>query len=160
MRLRPILATVTAALAAATCLTAAGPAAAHGGGACSPSVSVDRFSDALLRSRCARVTPHPVATWRGVALALALAFAFGAPRAARADGEIDTSFGATATGIVVENLGHATDRVAAMATAPGGRIVIAGDTANANRDIVVIALRESGVIDTSFAGSGRVTGME
>ncbi|GAA2276229.1 esterase-like activity of phytase family protein [Streptomyces atrovirens] len=47
MRLRPILATVTAALAAATCLTAAGPAAAHGGGACSPSVSVDRFSDAL-----------------------------------------------------------------------------------------------------------------
>ncbi|MGW4023940.1 esterase-like activity of phytase family protein [Streptomyces sp. NPDC005009] len=47
MRLRPILATVTAALAAATCLTAAGPAAAHGDRACSPSVSVDRFSDAL-----------------------------------------------------------------------------------------------------------------
>ncbi|MFC8367134.1 esterase-like activity of phytase family protein [Streptomyces sp. NPDC057238] len=47
MRLRPILATLTAALAAATCLTAAGPAAAHGGRACSPSVSVDRFSDAL-----------------------------------------------------------------------------------------------------------------
>lgn len=47
MRLRPILATVTAALAAATCLTAAGPATAHGDRTCSPSVSVDRFSDAL-----------------------------------------------------------------------------------------------------------------
>ncbi|MFC8712805.1 esterase-like activity of phytase family protein [Streptomyces sp. NPDC057197] len=56
MRLRTVLATVTAGLAAATCLTA-GPAAAttapdhtrdrardH---ACSPSVSLDRFSDAL-----------------------------------------------------------------------------------------------------------------
>ncbi|CAL9557033.1 esterase-like activity of phytase family protein [Streptomyces sp. Tu 3180] len=50
MRLRTLLATTTAALAAAGCLTAAGPANArpheprH---ACSPSVSVDRFSDAL-----------------------------------------------------------------------------------------------------------------
>ncbi|MFJ9536338.1 esterase-like activity of phytase family protein [Streptomyces sp. NPDC101225] len=49
MRLRTVLATVTAALAAATTLTAAGPATAdpvtrH---ACSPSVSIDRFSDAL-----------------------------------------------------------------------------------------------------------------
>ncbi|MCD9872196.1 esterase-like activity of phytase family protein [Streptomyces guryensis] len=49
MRLRTVLATVTAALAAATCLTAAGPAAANSriGKACSPSVSIDRFSDAL-----------------------------------------------------------------------------------------------------------------
>ncbi|NUP23764.1 MAG: esterase-like activity of phytase family protein [Streptomyces sp.] len=62
MRLRTVLATVTAGLAAATCLTAAGPAnAAHAahvtppGGpvnsqdshACSPAVSIDRFSDAL-----------------------------------------------------------------------------------------------------------------
>ena len=49
MRLRTVLATTTAALAAATCLSAAGPAGAavqqrH---ACSPSVSLDRFSDAL-----------------------------------------------------------------------------------------------------------------
>jgi hypothetical protein len=49
MRLRTVLATTTAALAAATCLSAAGPAGAvtrqyH---ACSPSVSIDRFSDAL-----------------------------------------------------------------------------------------------------------------
>ncbi|MEU0943881.1 esterase-like activity of phytase family protein [Streptomyces canus] len=49
MQLRTVLATTTAALAAATCLTAAGPAVAsvpvsH---ACSPSVSLDRFSDAL-----------------------------------------------------------------------------------------------------------------
>ncbi|MFE7166208.1 esterase-like activity of phytase family protein [Streptomyces sp. NPDC057616] len=52
MRLRTVLATVTAALAAATTLTAAGPATAttathattH---ACSPAVSIDRFSDAL-----------------------------------------------------------------------------------------------------------------
>jgi hypothetical protein len=52
MRLRTVLATVTAALAAATTLTAAGPATAttathattH---ACSPTVSIDRFSDAL-----------------------------------------------------------------------------------------------------------------
>ncbi|MFD5597238.1 esterase-like activity of phytase family protein [Streptomyces griseorubiginosus] len=49
MQLRTVLATVTAALAAAACLTAAGPAVAsvpdrH---ACSPSVSLDRFSDAL-----------------------------------------------------------------------------------------------------------------
>ncbi|MFE6172360.1 esterase-like activity of phytase family protein [Streptomyces sp. NPDC056464] len=51
MRLRTVIATATAALAAATCLTAAGPANAHanaqGSHACSPSVSLDRFSDAL-----------------------------------------------------------------------------------------------------------------
>ena len=46
MRLRTVLATTTAALAAATCLTAAGPAHAAAN-ACSPSVSIDRFSDAL-----------------------------------------------------------------------------------------------------------------
>ncbi|WP_406493130.1 esterase-like activity of phytase family protein [Streptomyces sp. NBC_01604] len=47
MRLRTVLATTTAALAAATCLTAASPAAAGESHACSPSVSIDRFSDAL-----------------------------------------------------------------------------------------------------------------
>ncbi|MFK4105514.1 esterase-like activity of phytase family protein [Streptomyces sp. NPDC019531] len=49
MQLRTVLATTTAALAAATCLTAAGPAvaAAPVSHACSPSVSLDRFSDAL-----------------------------------------------------------------------------------------------------------------
>ncbi|MFF8590656.1 esterase-like activity of phytase family protein [Streptomyces sp. NPDC015220] len=48
MRLRTVLATVTAGLAAATCLTA-GPAAADTteNHACSPSVTLDRFSDAL-----------------------------------------------------------------------------------------------------------------
>ncbi|MEZ3178217.1 esterase-like activity of phytase family protein [Streptomyces pimonensis] len=49
MRLRTLLATA-AALTAATCLTAAGPAHAQQDGtrhACSSSVSVDRFSDAL-----------------------------------------------------------------------------------------------------------------
>jgi hypothetical protein len=49
MQLRTVLATTTAALAAATCLTAAGPAVASDpvSHACSPSVSLDRFSDAL-----------------------------------------------------------------------------------------------------------------
>ncbi|MFJ8792914.1 esterase-like activity of phytase family protein [Streptomyces sp. NPDC102462] len=49
MRMRTALATFTAALAAATCLTAAGTAGAAParGNACSPAVSVDRFSDAL-----------------------------------------------------------------------------------------------------------------
>ncbi|MGW7527047.1 esterase-like activity of phytase family protein [Streptomyces sp. NPDC054783] len=50
MRLRTVLATLTAGLAAATALTAAGPASATdsaSGNACSPSVSIDRFSDAL-----------------------------------------------------------------------------------------------------------------
>lgn len=49
MRPRTVLAALTAGLAAATCLTAAGPADANapGGHACSPSVSIDRFSDAL-----------------------------------------------------------------------------------------------------------------
>jgi hypothetical protein len=47
MRLRTVLATLTAGLAAATCLTAAGPADAQTAHACSPSVSLDRFSDAL-----------------------------------------------------------------------------------------------------------------
>lgn len=53
MRLRTVLATATAGLAAATCLTAAGPANAHAhtttrdSHACSPAVSIDRFSDAL-----------------------------------------------------------------------------------------------------------------
>ncbi|MFJ3229603.1 esterase-like activity of phytase family protein [Streptomyces sp. NPDC086787] len=47
MRLRTVLATVTAGLAAVSCLTAAGPANATEGHACSPSVSLDRFSDAL-----------------------------------------------------------------------------------------------------------------
>ncbi|KOV84269.1 lipoprotein [Streptomyces sp. NRRL WC-3618] len=46
---RTLLATVTATLAAATCLTAAGPVNANAltGNACSPAVSLDRFSDAL-----------------------------------------------------------------------------------------------------------------
>ncbi|MFF1323522.1 esterase-like activity of phytase family protein [Streptomyces chartreusis] len=51
MRLRTVLATATAGLAAATTLTAAGPANARpdssAGHACSPTVSIDRFSDAL-----------------------------------------------------------------------------------------------------------------
>ncbi|MFF9200744.1 esterase-like activity of phytase family protein [Streptomyces sp. NPDC014986] len=47
MRLRTLLAATTAALAAAGCLTAAGPAHATPVHACSPSVSVDGFSDAL-----------------------------------------------------------------------------------------------------------------
>ncbi|MEV7323729.1 esterase-like activity of phytase family protein [Streptomyces sp. NPDC093970] len=56
MRLRTVLATVTAGLAAATCLSAAGPAAATAksapvksvrANACSPTVSIDGFSDAL-----------------------------------------------------------------------------------------------------------------
>ncbi|MFI5687198.1 esterase-like activity of phytase family protein [Streptomyces sp. NPDC051636] len=47
MRLRTVLATLTAGLAAATCLSAAGPANASEGNACSPAVSIDRFSDAL-----------------------------------------------------------------------------------------------------------------
>ncbi|QQM43199.1 esterase-like activity of phytase family protein [Streptomyces liliifuscus] len=47
MRLRPLLATVTAALAAAACLTAAAPANAQRGNACSPSVSIESFSDGL-----------------------------------------------------------------------------------------------------------------
>ncbi|WP_330290822.1 esterase-like activity of phytase family protein [Streptomyces sp. NBC_00576] len=46
---RTLLATVTAGLAAATCLTAAGPVNANSrtDTACSPAVSIDRFSDAL-----------------------------------------------------------------------------------------------------------------
>ncbi|MBA4860531.1 esterase-like activity of phytase family protein [Streptomyces sp. PSKA54] len=57
MRLRSVLATVTATLAAATCLTAAGPAVAGSATAdpgkspattaCSPSASIDGYSDAL-----------------------------------------------------------------------------------------------------------------
>ncbi|MEU6280041.1 esterase-like activity of phytase family protein [Streptomyces sp. NPDC047028] len=49
MRLRTVLATLTAGLAAATCLTAAGPASANAQSrhACSSAVSIDRFSDVL-----------------------------------------------------------------------------------------------------------------
>ncbi|GGU74071.1 lipoprotein [Streptomyces filipinensis] len=49
MRPRNVLATLAAGLAAAACLTAAGPAAANGATshACSSTVSIDRFSDAL-----------------------------------------------------------------------------------------------------------------
>ncbi|WP_405882258.1 esterase-like activity of phytase family protein [Streptomyces sp. NBC_01384] len=52
MRLRSVLATVTAGLAAATSLTAAGPAvagpvAAPSANACSPAVSIESYSDAL-----------------------------------------------------------------------------------------------------------------
>ncbi|WP_328503033.1 esterase-like activity of phytase family protein [Streptomyces sp. NBC_00457] len=47
MRLRTVLATATAGLAAATCLTAAGPANAGENHACSPSVAIQGFSDAL-----------------------------------------------------------------------------------------------------------------
>ncbi|QIJ66548.1 esterase-like activity of phytase family protein [Streptomyces sp. JB150] len=47
MRRRAVLATAAATLAAATCLTAAGPANAQTGGACSPSVAIERFSDVL-----------------------------------------------------------------------------------------------------------------
>ncbi|MEV4341150.1 esterase-like activity of phytase family protein [Streptomyces sp. NPDC049590] len=49
MRLRTVCAGLAAGLAAVTSLTAAGPAAAHAPGthACSPYVSLDRFSDAL-----------------------------------------------------------------------------------------------------------------
>ncbi|MFI2432346.1 esterase-like activity of phytase family protein [Streptomyces sp. NPDC018693] len=47
MRLRTVLATVTAGLTAATCLSVAGPANAQQPHACSPSVSLTGFSDAL-----------------------------------------------------------------------------------------------------------------
>ncbi|MGY1582923.1 esterase-like activity of phytase family protein [Streptomyces sp. MN13] len=47
MRLRAVLATACAALAAAACPTAASPAHAGARHACSPSVSVEGFSDAL-----------------------------------------------------------------------------------------------------------------
>ncbi|MFD9278991.1 esterase-like activity of phytase family protein [Streptomyces mirabilis] len=52
MRMRSVLATVTAGLAAATCVTAAAPADAHSGTApgvhaCSPAVSIASYSDAL-----------------------------------------------------------------------------------------------------------------
>ncbi|WP_369246758.1 esterase-like activity of phytase family protein [Streptomyces sp. R41] len=47
MRLRSVLATVSAGLAAATCLSAATPVNALAGNACSPSVSIESFSDAL-----------------------------------------------------------------------------------------------------------------
>ncbi|CAM5431616.1 esterase-like activity of phytase family protein [Streptomyces aurantiogriseus] len=47
MRLRTVLATLTAGLAAATCLSAAGPANAQQNGACSPAVSINGFSDVL-----------------------------------------------------------------------------------------------------------------
>ncbi|MET9380310.1 esterase-like activity of phytase family protein [Streptomyces sp. NPDC002928] len=47
MRLRTVLTTVTACLAAATSLSAADPAVARENQACSPSVTIDRFSDAL-----------------------------------------------------------------------------------------------------------------
>ncbi|MGP4012819.1 esterase-like activity of phytase family protein [Streptomyces sp. 4N124] len=47
MRLRTVLATATAGLAAATCLTVAGPANAGENHACSPSVAIQGFSDAL-----------------------------------------------------------------------------------------------------------------
>ncbi|WP_225096366.1 esterase-like activity of phytase family protein [Streptomyces sp. CoH27] len=49
MRLRTVLATLTVGLAAVTSLTAAGPASANSSisKACSPSVSLDRFSDVL-----------------------------------------------------------------------------------------------------------------
>ncbi|SEQ35492.1 Uncharacterized conserved protein [Streptomyces sp. yr375] len=51
MRLRTVIAALAAGLAAATSVTAAGPAAASAhpgtGHACSPSVAIDRFSDAL-----------------------------------------------------------------------------------------------------------------
>ncbi|CAL9451344.1 esterase-like activity of phytase family protein [Streptomyces sp. enrichment culture] len=47
MRLRTVLATTTAALAAVTCLTAAGTADSAENRACSPSVRIEGFSDAL-----------------------------------------------------------------------------------------------------------------
>ncbi|RZB14662.1 esterase-like activity of phytase family protein [Streptomyces sp. F001] len=47
MRLRTVFATAAAGLAAATCLTAVGPANAQESNACSPSVSIAGFSDAL-----------------------------------------------------------------------------------------------------------------
>ncbi|MFE9607145.1 esterase-like activity of phytase family protein [Streptomyces sp. NPDC006012] len=50
MRMRTLIATFTAALGAATCLTVAGTAEATvpaAGNFCSPAVSIDRFSDAL-----------------------------------------------------------------------------------------------------------------
>ncbi|MGC9536078.1 esterase-like activity of phytase family protein [Streptomyces sp. UG1] len=47
MRLRTVLATAAATLVAATCLTATGSANAARNNACSPTVSIDRFSDAL-----------------------------------------------------------------------------------------------------------------
>src|SRR3954447_6868190 len=52
MQLRTVLATTTAPLAAATCLAATGPAqaAAPVSHACSPSVSLARFSDALAKT--------------------------------------------------------------------------------------------------------------
>jgi uncharacterized delta-60 repeat protein len=87
---------------------------------------------------------------------LVLSFLLVPPDLARADGEPDGSFGTE--GVVIDGLGSATNRVAAVAGAPDGRIVVAGDVVvEANRDLFVAAFLPSGAVDESFAGTGRVT---
>ena len=81
-----------------------------------------------------------------------LAFSLGS---AFADGEPDMSF--ATDGIAVADLGSRVDQVAGVQVAPGGRIVVAGDTqTDTSRDLVVAAFTAVGAPDVTFAGTGRV----
>jgi len=85
-----------------------------------------------------------------------LALLFTLPDRALADGERDPSFGTE--GVLLADLGDATDQVAHVAIAPSGRIVVLGDVAGAGgRDLVLAAFTPTGAPDPTFGQAGRVS---
>jgi uncharacterized delta-60 repeat protein len=102
--------------------------------------------------------PRPART--PVLLLLVLALVAGWPaRAMAASGDLDDQF--SMDGQQTVDFGGNTDHGRAVQPAPGGKIVVAGDTVVApdfeHSDLAVVRLRSNGTRDTAFSGDGRVT---
>jgi uncharacterized delta-60 repeat protein len=88
----------------------------------------------------------------GLAVAAAAALALAAPAGASAAGTVDTGFGSGGLATSAFGLGA---RASAVALAPGGRIVVAGDSRGAGGEGSLTArVLTGGTPDPSFAGNG------
>ena len=91
-----------------------------------------------------------------IASVVALVLLLVLPGRCLADGELDSSF--AFEGVLVADLGDATDAVGDAAVAPDGRIVVLGDVPGiAGRDLVLAAFTATGAPDLGFGDGGRVT---
>ncbi len=71
------------------------------------------------------------------------------------DGSLDTSF--DGDGRATTDFGGASDEAYAVAIAPTGKIVVAGNTSARNGDFAAVRYLTDGSLDTSFDSDGRVT---
>src|SRR5262249_43668495 len=73
-----------------------------------------------------------------------------------ANGSLDTSFGANATGIVLTTIVRNTlDQAYSLGLQPDGKIVVAGNVGST--EIAVVRYTTGGLLDTSFGAGGKVT---